>query len=424
MILTNTIQVYEYGELRVGSFYGEVKKVEFKKTHFHALSKYLTENNQSGYYELLNLRIRFKNYVGVIKVGDLTIEVLPKCDRYDTEQDKITWQSVLIDMLTISLQVEAKTTTNADIHIRQHSVLDTYLNIFLNETSALIHQGLVKKYRTNESNQTVLKGKLQIHKHITTNIVHAERFYVSHQVYDRDNVYNSILYQALQCIRVISSSMSLVRRCESLLLNFPECGPLNIKEKLFDRLSFDRKTERYKTAITLAKIILMNYHPDVKGGKNDILAIMFDMNLLWENYIYYVIKLTGGKNVRRQLNKQFWQGNNKNNVSLIPDIVIENKNMNIVLDTKWKYQQAVSVQDLRQMFSYGKYFKADQSFLVYPYKTIASEPVRKEDGNFYDPDESGSISAQSCGLMFVDLLSDRRLNKEIGSEILSKLGLL
>jgi 5-methylcytosine-specific restriction enzyme subunit McrC len=428
MITSNIIQVYEYGTLRIDTGYGNDNKLIFTETHFKALSRYLSENKNCGYYELFHRSIRFKNYVGVIKVGDLTIEVLPKCDRYDTEDEKTTWQRVLIEMLTISLKVEAKITTMADISIKQHSVLETYLNIFLNETAALVHQGLVKKYRTNESNQNALKGKLQIHKQVTINIVHAERFYVSHTVYDRDNIYNAILYQAMLCIRKMSSSLSLTKRTELLLLDFPECASISINHKLFERLRFDRKTERYKTAINLAKIILMNYHPDIKGGKNDILAIMFDMNLLWENYIYYMLKKNsnGEFTVKGQSKKYFWKPEEGSRVTLRPDIVIERdveSGGNIVLDTKWKYQSDVSVQDLRQMYAYGKYFDSRQAYLVYPEKSKTIEFVRKEKGGFYEPGKGDLISKQSCGLLFVDLLKDKRLNNEVGKKILSSVGL-
>lgn len=431
MITSNIIQVYEYGSLRIDTGYGTDNKIIFTESHFNALSRYLNENKNCGYYELFHRSIRFKNYVGVIKVGDLTIEVLPKCDRYDTEDEKTTWQRVLIEMLTISLKVEAKTTTRADISIKQHTVLETYLNIFLNETAALIHQGLVKKYRTNESNQNALKGKLQIHKQVTKNIVHAERFYVSHTVYDRDNIYNAILFQALMCIRKMSSSLSLTKRTESLLLDFPECASISINQKLFERLRYDRKTERYKTAINLAEIILMNYHPDIKGGKNDILAIMFDMNMLWENYIYYMLKKNsnGEFTVKAQRKKYFWKPEEGSRVTLRPDIVIERDDEsagNIVLDTKWKYQSDVSVQDLRQMYAYGKYFGADQSYLVYPEKIEDENKVRLKQGNFFVSDSGEEIVDESnkCGLLFVDLLEDKRLNNKIGDNILSELGLL
>jgi 5-methylcytosine-specific restriction enzyme subunit McrC len=420
---SNSIQVFEYSTLKVEG--------DFTHHHFEALAKYLTENKDCQYYTLLRNAVRFQNYVGVIKVGNLTIEVLPKCDRNQTD-DKDTWQRVLLDMLKISLQVEAKTTTHAYIHIRHHSVLETYLHLFLDEVQKLIHHGLVKKYRFNENNETALKGKLLIHKQITKNIVHAERFYVSHQVYDRNNRYNALLYQTLECIQKMNVSISTTRRCQSLLLDFPECTVVPVSEKTFNCLTYDRKTERYKTALDLARIILLNYHPDIAGGHNNILAIMFDMNKLWENYIYHIIKKAAFSPIRvtRQGSKLFWHSAEKESAYLRPDIVIENTATaeTIILDTKWKYQSKVSEQDLRQIYAYNHYFKATQGFLVYPDKMETGDHTYQNKGNFVSVENSKKDSEYTCSLLYIDILDHDKndsakkiLNQTIGAEILSLL---
>ncbi len=419
MSMTKTIQVYEYGSLKVGTFYGAQENIEFKDVYFQALARFVTENINCPFYTLLHKRIRFCNFVGAIKVGDLTIEVLPKCDRH--EDDKEKWQSVLLEMLAISLNVEAKTTTHSDINIRQYTVLETYLNLFLSETENLLHQGLVKKYRSRESNQNALKGKLLVHKQITKNYIHAERFYVSHQVYDCNNIYNSIIFQTLQCILTINCSSGIAKKVQALMLNFPECNTISINEKVFERLHYDRKTERYKTTVNLAKIILLNYHPDVRGGHNNILAIMFDMNLLWENYVYYTLKKSGKEiSVKPQVRRKFWHQAKAKTIHLIPDIVLQYNQETVILDTKWKYRKDTSAEDVRQMYAYGMYFDADQNFLVYPDK-IDDGKVRVEKGNFYVPGTKKQEDNLSCGFMFVDLLVDGRLNKSIGVEIARKL---
>jgi 5-methylcytosine-specific restriction enzyme subunit McrC len=363
--------------------------------------------------------------VGVIRVGDLTIEVLPKTDKH--EKDKQLWQTVLLEMLSVSLQVEAKTTTLANVQIKRHSVLETYLHLFLDEVSRLIHGGLVKKYRVAKGNQGALKGKLLVHKQVTKNIVHAERFYVAHQVYDRNNIFNAVLEQGLYCIQSMSVSDELNKRSSALLLDFPECSPFKIDEKIFKRLVFDRKTERYKTAIELARIILLNYHPDIKGGSNNILAIMFDMNLLWENYVYWILKKASRENpdikVEAQRKKKFWQHPERGSLRLIPDIVITNKGrkISVVLDTKWKYKKDTSVEDIRQMYTYGHYFGATKSYLLYPDRIEGVAKVKRVQGKFHDYHDDELFQANSCGLMFVDLIEDSHLRKAVGLDIIEQL---
>ena len=50
----------------------------------------------------------------------------------------------------------------------------------------------------------------------------------------------------------------------------------------FTRLRYDRSTERYRYAVALARLIILNYQPDVRAGREDVLAILFNMNELFE----------------------------------------------------------------------------------------------------------------------------------------------
>jgi 5-methylcytosine-specific restriction enzyme subunit McrC len=282
---SQTILVHEYGRLVVGETYGGVK---FEHSHLLSLGQYITRHPDVRFYTLYLNYIAFNQFVGVIRVGELTIEVLPKTDNHQLETE--SWQKILFKMLMVSLQVDAKITTPADVNLGTQSVLEAYIQLFIDEVAKLIHEGLVKKYRSTISNQYALKGKLLIHHNVAKNATHAERFYVAHQVYDRDNIFNSILYQALTCLEDLKLSGYLRMRLTSCRLDFPDCSQVQINQDLFSNLSFDRKTERYRPAITLARIILMNFHPDVRSGKNNILAIMFDMNALWETYVYAVLR--------------------------------------------------------------------------------------------------------------------------------------
>ena len=65
------IQVFEYQKLRYDD------SGDFRKHHFDAMVKF-NERHQNKYFTIIHQGIRFGSYVGVIQIGGLTIEILPK----------------------------------------------------------------------------------------------------------------------------------------------------------------------------------------------------------------------------------------------------------------------------------------------------------------------------------------------------------
>src|SRR5690606_25296538 len=137
----------------------------------------------------------------------------------------------------------------------------------------LLRQGLVKKYRKTEGNSTSLKGNLKFGKHLSQNLVHQERFYIQYTAYDPEHELHSVLYKAIKLLGRINTNEGLQGPIKSLLLDFPEMPDIKISEATFNKLVLNRKTQGYQKAIQIARLLLLNYHPDVSKGSNDILAL-------------------------------------------------------------------------------------------------------------------------------------------------------
>ena len=136
----NSIQVFEHTSL-------SVKEAGFKDTHFRALVSY-NERHGNRFFAVGLNRIHFRNYVGVIQVGNLTIEVLPKADKDPgSEKAKDKWQRALIDMLRQAGFIRVETMSDAHLRLRNSSLLDIFFESFLAEVDELVHHGLVRKYR-------------------------------------------------------------------------------------------------------------------------------------------------------------------------------------------------------------------------------------------------------------------------------------
>lgn len=349
------------------------------------------------FFSLIRNGVQFNEYVGVIQVGNTQIEVLPKADKFG---DEGKWRNLLIGMIRTIWGFEVKQTGNSHLKVKNNSILDLYFELFITETEKLLHKGLIKKYQQNEGNLTALKGSLQFSKHISQNLTHQERFFTKHTKYSVHHDLHKILFKALKLISKINTNVDLQSRIGSLLLNFPEMHDIKVNASTFDKVVYSRKNQHYKPALEIAKLLLLNYHPDVSKGRNNVLALMFDMNLLWEQFIFITLKrnLTSHKTVA-QPTKKFWKLSDGANTKMKADILITNtENQSIVLDTKWKNlgDYNPTPDDLRQMYVYHRYYGAINTALVYPGEI---QMVRK--GNYYSSTEDGKMSEKECSVIFL-----------------------
>lgn len=417
---SNTISVFEHETLQVSHAKGE-----FNQHHFNMLVKF-NDLHGGKYFTVGYNKIKFRSYVGVLQVGNKIIEILPKADHSPSHNEQLVtkWQAALLTMLQKAGNIRLNQAENASQNISRHHLMEIYLYTFLNELEHLAHLGLVKKYRRNISNEKVLKGRLLIHKHIQHNLIHKERFYTEHAVYDRNNIYNRILKRALQIIKTISDNSVLQLKVAQNLHYFEEIDSWSGLISEIDNLKFDRKTDSYRYAISLAKMIIQNYCPDFSSGHHHVLAILFDMNKLFENYIYSSLKkyeqhfeqqkLT----IIRQNSKTFWE-----HKTIRPDIVVQYTDQNdemqsFIIDTKWKVisEDAPSAEDLKQMYVYNFQFKANRSILLYPKTNQINKGTRN-----YEATDWIKEMTHGCELFFADLFDENeKLSEFFAQKFLEK----
>lgn len=406
--MPRVIQVFEYETLSTTDA-SEERRLDSKE--LDALYK-LNDDSGSKYFTPTRNGVKFGSYVGVIQVGGTTIEILPKIDR-QTSNNYDCWQKVLLKMLAVCNHIKVESVSDASLKRRYNSLLDLYFNIYLDEVAKLLHQGLVKRYRKEASNVSALKGRICFGKHIQQNLIHKERFYTEHQVYDHENLVNQILLCGIRVLSRVSCNPFIKDKINRLLLDFPEIGEKVITEKHFEQVRLNRKTKPYEEALKIAKMIILNYSPDIKNGSEGMIALLFDMNKLWEEYVYRMLKReeTEILKVSAQQRQKFWE-----NKEVRPDIVLSRGEETFIIDTKWKIidKNSPADDDLKQMYVYNMYWDASKSMLLYPSCMVVDDSF----GVFH----KGREGENTCKLGFVSVLDkDRTLNMDIGSQILNML---
>lgn len=387
------LSVFEYEKLRIG-------ERGFKYVHYERLLKW-NEANGFKYFSAGPNSITFAQYVGVIQVGDLVIQVLPKADRQGTTGK---WQKALIEMLSLVHHLPLTSTTESHLHKRHSSILDFFFDLFVSDVQGLVRRGLVKQYHRITSNQLALKGRINWPGHLRENLIRKERFHVAHQVYDTDHILHALLKRALSIVQDTALDPLIASRAQDIQWVFEDVQDRSLTAAALKRIHLGRKAQAYARAVQLAKMIVLDHAPDIKGGQTRLLGLMFEMNVLYERVVlkllqqavrnHPVVTITGTRN-----STVFWARQ-----TIRPDIIIRQHGVPYhIVDTKWKLPKAgkPDPHDLKQMYAYNLQYKTRHSTLLYPGKgewdTLPVDYART-DAHSHD---------HGAGMRYVELFDER-----------------
>lgn len=220
----------------------------------------------------------------------------------------------------------------------------------------------------------------------------------------------------------MTNNFALKEIGEALLERLPETQHRKIDKKVFERMKFNRNNSYYMNAINLAKIIILETGPDLHLGQENIVSFLFDMNQLFEEFIYKIAKRAFNES-RYTVHRDgmlFWERKH-----IKPDIVIKDSEDDkvIVLDTKWKLPEDLkpSDADLKQVFVYNHYYLSRVSYLIYPSNnenfTLESHIIS---GDYKEYNLNGQSVNNSCHLGFIPITHHGELDIRGAQAVLIK----
>jgi 5-methylcytosine-specific restriction enzyme subunit McrC len=331
-------------------------------------------------------QIKLKNYVGLIQTNDGSqIEILPKSSEKSVKEAR----KILLKMLRVLPHSPYQKLSLSLLNSHDLPLFEVFVNVFLDELEKLLSQGLGRNYESQESNQTWVKGKILVSESIRLNCRKKEQLCVIYDEFLLDIPQNRILKTCLQLLYNQRFGHNTQQR---ILQNLGIFEEVNIAHNLPQDLAKieykNRMFVHYEQVLSWAKIFLDNQSFSPFSGKTLQMALLFPMEVLFENYV--------GKAFKKYFSDDFeinLQDRGKHLIDrhlespkfrLIPDIVVSGKKQTFVFDTKWKILNAtkssqnygIEQSDLYQMYAYGKKYNAQQLFLIYPANENFSQPLQ------------------------------------------------
>ncbi|MFC1577650.1 McrC family protein [Thermodesulfobacteriota bacterium] len=322
--------------------------------------------------------VKFANYCGVISLGNLSLEILPKI--YGKEIDPGACRKTLIKMLIKARRLKVQRGGTADIALQRQALLDVFILLFCEQLHAELLQGMIRYYVERNENLNVLRGRLRLEQHFKLNLSHQERLYCQYDELSADNPHNQVIKYVLRLMIKVSTGLIARKKLNELFLRFDAISDVKVDLHMIDRLSFNRSTCRYEHIFKQCRWFIQGLHPDVLVGSDPCITLLFDMNRLFESHVANIFRKLAwadGKRLREQGPQKYMVRRDDRNEELFlmkPDMVFMDSDNRFVAiaDAKWKIlddrekKLGISQSDLYQMTGYATRYRVNRLALIYP----------------------------------------------------------
>ncbi|VFQ46728.1 McrC family protein [Desulfoluna butyratoxydans] len=330
--------------------------------------------------------ITFAQHCGVVSLGDLCLEILPKI--HGREESPGACRTALIHLLKRARRLKTTPVGQGAMGRQTEVLLDVFLIYFCDLLQAQLMQGMLRGYVEKEENLHVVRGRIKLDMQFKHNLAHGERVYCCYDEMSVDTPHNQMIKSVLRQMQQFASGTTARKRIARLLMQFADIRDIPADLTFFESLAFDRTTCRFKEIFGMCRMFLEGLHPDVVAGDMPCLALIFDMNRLFEAYVSDIMRRNAGKRglrMREQGPKKYMaiRPDTGNELFLMkPDMVFLDESTPVALaDAKWKILNengknlGITQGDLYQMSAYAARYGIDTLALIYPRQAKLTSPV-------------------------------------------------
>ncbi|MDD3023808.1 MAG: hypothetical protein PHE26_07920 [Syntrophomonadaceae bacterium] len=328
------------------------------------------------------------NIVGVLKCNDVIVEVQ---SRFDANNNQYFFSTMLSHAFNCGFSKDFRPNVDSNGIWEIMLVL-----VFADSLEKAYQQGLFKQYVENKYNDYSFKGRLDVTRHLKSNIPFQGRIAWSNREYSYNNPIINLIHHTINTVSFryydiwmkIYSKNSHLPEIERVIREASPTYSWNTHYHLLQECNKPINHPLFSEYEPLRKICLMILREEgikvYNADEDEVYGILFDCAWLWENFVFK--RLLSKISFKKQ-EMQFKQPAmkalfiNKNSPKYQPDFITVPESKGIVLDAKYKeaYEQKDSNEgennDLYQAMSYQFLHDSVLTGLVFPTK---EKPVEKK----------------------------------------------
>ncbi len=310
-----------------------------------------------------------QQYVGVIELPDFTIEILPKIYG-EVDNDKL--RDVLVRMLLVAHQTTSLRRFKASVATKKNSLAEVVIQSFLVELKSYVDSGLQHEYKKVSHNANKVKGQIIFSQQLRKNILAPTRFCCRYSKYIVNNELNQFFKTCLVEMLQVSRDEPNRKMIENLIRSFEEMTDVDLRTALEFGITFNSVNSRAKDAYTYGRMFLESLQATMSAGVTQVYTMLFDMEKLYELFVYRVAAHVFGSRVTYQKMGNYLvsrDSDGKKFINLRPDLTLQvSDKEKWILDTKWKIPGRFAKEsDVYQMNAYSTGINnVSKVILLYP----------------------------------------------------------
>ena len=346
----------------------EYEKLESSKVccDLTGLEKYLERNRLSSALKISPSGIKANYHVGVIKYKNFQLQILPKLI-VENETDNEQILKNLIFMLSYTKKLDIKTTDSVNLSKSENPFLEILIKEYANSLFDALKRLTPKNYVREEDNLNHLKGKIRFSDNIRYNCVNQAKFYCEYDEFSENNILNQLFLYVASCLYEISKNGENKRVLKLIIDYFADVKIVRFDRFRCEKIRLTRNQKLFEKPFNLAKMFVENSSVDLSVNRFENISLVWDMNKLFEEFIYQVMRKMDGVTISAQRKRQLLKHRDGfTRRDTMVDIMINNE---IVLDTKYKRFEClddVKNADIFQVSTYCMLHDKKQAILLYP----------------------------------------------------------
>lgn len=377
-------------------------------------------------------RLKATQFVGIVQIEDILIEVLPKLNKDGEKEDKkreLALKNFLF-MLNYSRKLRNLKTSDIKNDKISNSILEVFIYLYAKNLFELLKINPNRFYVVVEEESGFLKGTWRLSEQLSQAPHLKHRFYVAYDEFTDNNLLNQVFKYVAKMLIYKTKNETNRKILQNILLMLTEIEDIPRPNKAeLEKVKFTRLNKEFEPVFNLAKMFLEKLISAGTNQKDKSYSFMFNMNDLFEEFIAEFIKQEEilkktndyhNSKLTAQASSQYLSKDPQAFQMKLDILISEGSTNQLIIDTKYKLlektddkKQGVSQADAYQMYAYAKKYNCNRIILLYP-----QHLSKKLELNSYDFGDGICLEIKTVDLQ-IDLDKEKEKLKDGLIEILN-----